>query len=61
MKNSPMLGMKVRITPERRPGMVSLRVTVKKAWAGLAPRSRAASTRLQSIFSALEYTARIMN
>ena len=34
--------------------------TVKKALGAEAPRSRAASTRLQSIFSALEYTARII-
>ena len=51
----------MRIMPDNSPGSVSFSVTVQKARRGEAPRSRAASTRLQSIFSALEYTARIMN
>ena len=60
MKNSPMLGTKVSTTPESSPGKVSFKVTVKKARKGEAPRSRAASTKLKSIFSALEYTAKII-
>lgn len=41
--------------------MVNLNVTVQNAFAEDAPRSLAASTRDQSIFSALEYTDRIIN
>ena len=60
MKNSPMLGTKVSTTPESSPGSVSLRDTVRKAFMGEAPRSRAASTKEKSSFSALEYTAKII-
>ena len=41
--------------------IVDAAATVKKAFAGLAPRSRAASTSVQSIFSTPEYTDSIMN
>ena len=61
MKNSPIDGIKVRITPDKSPGRVSLKLTVQKAFALPAPRSRAASTSDQSSFSALEYTDRIIN
>ena len=44
MKNSPIDGIKVRITPDKSPGRVSLKLTVQKAFALPAPRSRAAST-----------------
>ena len=37
-------GIKVRITPDKSPGSVSFRLTVKKAWSLEAPRSLAAST-----------------
>ena len=57
---STMLGTKVSTTPESSPGRVSFRETVRKAFMGEAPRSRAASTRLKSSFSALEYTAKII-
>ena len=61
MKNSPMDGTNVRITPDSRPGSVSLKETVQNALNGFAPRSLAASTSDQSSFSALEYTERIIN
>ena len=60
MKNSPMLGTKVSTTPERSPGSVRLRDTVRKAFMGAAPRSRAASTKEKPSDSALEYTANII-
>ena len=61
IKKSPMDGTKVSTTPDNRPGRVSFSVTVRNAYIGEAPRSLAASTRDQSIFSALEYTDRIIN
>jgi len=61
MKNSPMDGIKDSTTPDKSPGSVSRKLTVQKAFHAEAPRSLEASTREASSFSALEYTARIIN
>ena len=50
----PILGINVRTIPEKTPGIVSGSATVKNARPRVAPRSRAASVRLASSFSALE-------
>ena len=61
MKKSPIDGTNVNIIPDNNPGNVSFNVTVKNAFGADDPRSLAASTKDQSIFSTLEYTAKIIN